>query len=77
MVGEAARSSTRQAMIPGISYNQLLNDCLLLRQQLKSWVSTDPETFKMADLFNLVMSTHDVLDQTKIYDEVNDNAKQS
>lgn len=64
-------------MIPGISYNKLLEDCQLLRQQLKSWVMTDPESFTVTDLFNLVMATHDVLDQTKIYDEVNDNAKQS
>lgn len=80
MVGEAARSSTRQTMIPGISYNQLLNDCLLLRQQLKNWMTTDPESFTMTDLFNLVTSTSDVLDQTKIYDEITsevDNAKQS
>ena len=57
-------------MIPGISYNQLLNDCLKLRQQLKSWVTTDPESCTMTDLHNLNMSTRDVLDQTKIYDEI-------
>lgn len=57
-------------MIPGISYNQLLEDCLMLRQQLKSWVTTDPKSFKMTDLFNLVMRTCDVLDQTKVYDEI-------
>ena len=57
-------------MIPGISYNQLLEDCLMLRQQLKRWVTTDPKSFKMTDLFNLVMRTCDVLDQTKVYDAI-------
>ena len=57
-------------MIPGISYNKLLEDCLMLRQQLKSWVTTNPESFTMTDWFNLVMGTHDVVDQTKVYDEI-------
>lgn len=57
-------------MIPGVSYNQLLSDCLRLRQQLQNWVRMDPATFELKDLFNLVMSSHKLLDQTKIYDEV-------
>lgn len=57
-------------MIPGISYNQLLGDCFKLRQQLKDWVTIDPESFKMSDLFNSVMNTHDILEQAKVYDEL-------
>lgn len=57
-------------MIPGISYNKLLEDCLLLRQQLRTWVTMKPESFTMNDWFNLVMGTHDLLDQTKVYDEI-------
>ena len=57
-------------MIPGISYNKLLEDCLLLRQLLRTWVTMKPESFTMTDLHNLVMGTHDVLDQTKVYDEI-------